>query len=52
MEFIYSAEELDALVAAFTAYLTASQPGEVVWVGNKQEGQIVLPVSGLKEAYS
>jgi hypothetical protein len=52
IEFIYSAEELDALVAAFTAYLTANQPSEAVWVGNKQEGQIVLPVVGLKEAYS
>ena len=52
VEFIYTAEELDALVAAFTAYLAASQSGEVVWIGNKQEGQIVLPVSELKEAYS
>ncbi len=51
MEFIYTAEELDALVAAFTAYLAVSVPGEVVWIGDKQEGQIVLPVSGLKEAY-
>lgn len=51
-ESIYSAEELDAIVAAFTAYLAASRPGEVVWVGDKQEGQIVLPVSGLKETYS
>ena len=51
-EFIYTAEELDALVAAYTAYLAASQPGEVLRVGNQQEGEIVLPVSGLKEAYS
>jgi predicted nuclease with RNAse H fold len=52
IEYIYTAEELDALVAAFTAYLAASQPSEVIWVGNKLEGQIVLPVSELKEAYS
>jgi predicted nuclease with RNAse H fold len=51
-EFIYTAEELDALVAAYTAYLAASQPGDVICVGNKQEGEIVLPVSGLKETYS
>ena len=51
MEFIYNAEELDAMVAAFTAYLAANQPGQVVWVGDKQEGQIALPVSGLKENY-
>jgi predicted nuclease with RNAse H fold len=52
VEFIYTAEELDALVAAYTAYLTVSHPDEVVWVGNKQEGQLVLPVALLKETYS
>ena len=52
IEFIYTPEELDALVAAYTAYTAASQPGKVIWVGNKQEGQIVLPVSELKESYS
>ena len=52
MEFIYTAEELDAMVASFTAYLAANHPDEVVWVGDKQEGQIVLPVPELKETYS
>jgi predicted nuclease with RNAse H fold len=52
VEFIYTPEELDALVAAFTAYTAASQPGKVTRVGNLQEGQIVLPVPALKEAYS
>jgi hypothetical protein len=52
IEYIYTPEELDALVAAFTAYTAARQPGKVTWVGNKQEGQIVLPVPELKEAYS
>jgi Protein of unknown function (DUF429) len=52
IEYIYTPEELDALVAAFTAYMAASRPKEVLWVGNKQEGQIVLPVSELKETYS
>jgi predicted nuclease with RNAse H fold len=52
MEYIYTAEELDALVAAFTAFLAASQPDHVLWIGDDQEGQIVLPVSGLKEHYS
>lgn len=52
MEFIYSTEELDALVAAYTAYLAVIEPGKVVRVGNEQEGQIILPVSGLKEVYS
>jgi len=52
IEFIYTSEELDALVAAFTAFLAASKPSGVIWVGNKQEGQIVLPVSELRETYS
>ena len=51
LEFIYTPEELDALVAAFTAYLAVSQPSDVVWIGNQQEGQITLPVSGLKDTY-
>ena len=52
MELIYTAEELDAMVAAFTAFLAANHPDQVVWVGDMQEGQIALPVSGLKQAYS
>ncbi len=52
IEFIYTPEELDALVAAFTAYTAATQPAKVTWVGNQQEGQIVLPVPELKEFYS
>jgi len=52
MEFIYSAEELDAIVAAFTAYMGANHPDQVILVGDKQEGQIVLPVSGLINTYS
>lgn len=49
---IYAAEELDALVAAYTAYLAADHPGEVVLLGDPQEGQIVLPVRALKEHYT
>jgi len=51
-EILYAAEELDALVATFTAFLAGRQPSNLVWVGDKQEGQIVLPVPGLKEVYS
>ncbi len=51
-EYVYTSEELDALAAAFTAFTAANQPREVIRVGNQQEGQIVLPVSQLKESYS
>jgi hypothetical protein len=48
---LYSPGELDALVAAFTAWKAASQPGEVTVLGDPQEGQVVLPVKELKRQY-
>ncbi len=48
---LYSADELDALVAAFTALLAATQPEAVTLVGHLEEGQIVLPVAELKAHY-
>ncbi|PHV69236.1 hypothetical protein CS063_16870 [Sporanaerobium hydrogeniformans] len=42
--------KLDALVAAYTAYLTAK--GEVSFVGELVEGEIVLPTLVLKETYT
>lgn len=51
-EAIYSAEELDALVAAFTAYQASNHPGEVNWVGDIQEGRIFLPASEIKHEVS
>jgi hypothetical protein len=49
---LYSPGELDALVAAYTAWKAASQPGEVTLLGDPQEGQVVLPVKELKRRYS
>jgi len=49
---IYRPEELDALVAALTAYQAVRNPKNVVGVGDKEEGQIILPVSYLNETYS
>jgi predicted nuclease with RNAse H fold len=43
------ADKLDALVAAYTAYLTYY--GSVTFIGDADEGQIVLPVSTLKNSY-
>jgi hypothetical protein len=48
---LYSPGELDALVAAFTAWKAGSQPGEVTLLGDAQEGQVVLPVKELKRQY-
>ncbi len=43
--------ELDSLVAAYTAWMAGSRPGEVTRIGNKQEGHMVLPVGALKATY-
>jgi predicted RNase H-like nuclease len=42
---------LDALVAAYTAWLTAHQPDGISLIGDPKEGQIVLPVSEVKSKY-
>lgn len=42
---LHSHDELDALVAAYTAYLASRQPARVTAVGDLAEGQIVLPVA-------
>ncbi len=48
---LYSAHELDALIAAYTAWTANMHPERVTVLGDPEEGQIVLPVRGLKTAY-
>jgi len=48
---LYSKTELDALVAAYSAKLAATQPEGVTILGDPQEGQLVLPVAELKRSY-
>jgi hypothetical protein len=50
-ESIYSAGELDALVAAYTAWKAVRNPKEITCLGDPEEGQIVLPVNELKNRY-
>jgi hypothetical protein len=50
-EIIYTPEQLDALVATYTAYLAAREPEKISFIGSINEGRIVLPVSELKEYY-
>jgi hypothetical protein len=50
-EFVYTAEELDALVAAYLAFLGGSGSEPLCAIGDKQEGQIFLPPGELKEHY-
>jgi hypothetical protein len=51
LEDLYSPAELDALVAAYTAWLSAAHPEQITCVGDPEEGQVVLPVSELKANY-
>jgi len=44
-------DELDALVAAYTAYLVGLKPERTSQVGDRQEGCITLPAAQLKDFY-
>ncbi|KXK14509.1 MAG: hypothetical protein UZ14_CFX002001120 [Chloroflexi bacterium OLB14] len=50
-ELLYTPEQLNALVAAYTAWLVVNKPDQTLSIGNEQEGKIFLPVSELKEKY-
>ncbi|NOH02923.1 MAG: DUF429 domain-containing protein [Chloroflexi bacterium] len=52
LELLYQPEQLDALVAAYTAWLAAHKPDQTVFVGEAKEGRILLPAKDLKEKYS
>lgn len=51
LEDLHSPEELDALVAAYTAWQAATNPEEVCIMGHPDEGEIILPVASLKPRY-
>ncbi len=51
LEQIYSAEELDAIAAAYMAYTAGRHPERLGKVGASEEGQIFLPVLDLKAKY-
>jgi predicted RNase H-like nuclease len=51
---LHNHDELDALIAAYTAYLAGTAPEQVTAVGDAGEGQIVVPVAAgeLKSLYT
>ena len=51
LENLYQVEELDAMVAAYTAWLSGMQPEQLTFLGDSLEGQIALPSSELKNKY-
>jgi hypothetical protein len=48
---LYTPVELDALVAAYTAWLAAHRPQDTLLLGDPVEGQILLPAGALKNRY-
>lgn len=48
---LYQPGELDALVAAFTAWQAANHPDQITALGEDSEGLIILPVPELKRRY-
>jgi len=48
---LYPQGELDALVAAYTAWHAANHPDQTTTLGDASEGQLVLPVAELKRRY-
>ncbi len=44
-------DSLDALMAAYTAFVVDKEPRNAIAVGDTAEGQLVLPVESLKDLY-
>jgi predicted nuclease with RNAse H fold len=51
IEDLYEHDQLDALVAAYTSYLVAARPEQIIQVGDRKEGMITLPIDELKDFY-
>lgn len=52
LDVLHSPDELDALVAAYTAWVAATHPNQITTLGHPDEGLVVLPVKELKHRYS
>jgi hypothetical protein len=48
---LYSAGELDAIVAAYSAWLAAVHADQVTLIGDPDEGRVLIPVARLKDRY-
>jgi hypothetical protein len=48
---LYTHEELEALVGAYTAWMAANKTEKVTLLGDPEEGQIVLPAGELQDKY-
>ena len=51
MELLYLPDQLDALVAAYTAWVAVHKADHIIMIGDAKEGMMVLPEKELKEKY-
>lgn len=51
IDMLYLPEHLDALVAAYTAWLAVNRVNNILMIGDTKEGRMVLPGKELKEKY-
>ena len=51
LEGLYAVEELEALMAAYTAWKAAMEPDEITLVGDPREGEITLPSRDIRTKY-
>ena len=51
LEGLYSIEELEALMAAYTAWKAVMEPDDITLVGDPREGEITLPSRDLRTKY-
>ena len=51
LDSLYSPQELDALVAAYTAWMAGTKPGQVTLLGDAEEGFLILPAVEIKGRY-
>ncbi len=51
VDLLYLPEQLDALVAAYTAWMAVHKVDHISMIGDAKEGMIVLPEKELKEKY-
>ena len=40
---VFDSGELDAITTAFSAYLIIKKPEQAMWLGDPEEGQVVIP---------
>lgn len=50
-DLLYLPEQLDAMIAAYTAWLSIHKPENISMIGDAKEGMIILPEKELKEKY-